>query len=51
MLWRLHERPLRWETLRMRRKGVMVELPSKRTLRLTWRAWCGALTKMLCVMV
>ena len=34
----------------MRRKGVMAEPPSERALRLTWRA-CGALPKMLCVMV
>ena len=27
-LWRLHERPLRWEALRMRRKGVVAEPPS-----------------------
>jgi hypothetical protein len=51
MLWRPHERPLRWEALRIRRKGVLVELPSERALRLTWRAWRGALAKMLCVMV
>jgi ribonuclease HI len=32
-------------------EGVMVEPPSERALRLTWRAWRGALPKMLCVMV
>ncbi len=51
MLWRPHERPLRWEALLMRRRGVLAEPPSKRALRLTWRAWRGALPKMLCVMV
>jgi hypothetical protein len=35
----------------MWRKGVLVEPPSERALRLTWRAWRGALAKMLCVMV
>ena len=35
----------------MRRKGMTAEPPSERALRLTWRAWCGALPKMLCVMV
>jgi hypothetical protein len=35
----------------MQRKGVMAEPPSERVLRLTWRAWHGALSKMLCVMV
>jgi ribonuclease HI len=43
--------PLRWEPLRMRRKGVLVEPPSERALRLTWRAWREALPKMFCVMV
>jgi hypothetical protein len=33
------------------RKGVLVEPPSERALRLTWRAWRGALPKVLCVMV
>jgi hypothetical protein len=36
MLWRPHERPLQWEALRMRRKGVLAEPPSERALRLTW---------------
>ena len=59
----LHERPLllemlwrptsghHWEALRMWRKRVVAEPPSERALRLTWRAWRGALPKMLCVMV
>ena len=37
---RLHERPLRWEALRMWREGVMAQPPSEQALRLTWRAWC-----------
>ena len=37
----LHEWPVRWEALGMRRKGVLVELPSKRALWLMWRAWRG----------
>jgi hypothetical protein len=32
-------------------QGVSAEPPSERALRLTWRAWRGALPKMLCVMV
>jgi hypothetical protein len=51
MLWRPHERPLQWEALLMRRKGVLAEPPSERALQLTWRAWRGALPKMLSVMV
>jgi hypothetical protein len=35
----------------MRRKGVILELSSERALRLIWRAWRGALQKMMCVMV
>jgi hypothetical protein len=38
IMWRPHEWPLRWEALRMRRKGVLAEPPSERPLRLTWRA-------------
>jgi hypothetical protein len=30
---------------------VLAEPPSERALRLTWRAWRGALAKMLCVMI
>jgi hypothetical protein len=51
MLWLPHERLLRWEALWMWWKGVLAEPPSERALRLTWRAWRGSLTKMLCVMV
>jgi hypothetical protein len=51
ILWRPDERPLRWEALRMRRKGVVAEPPSERALRSTWWAWRGVLTKMLFVMV
>ena len=32
-------------------KGVLAEPPSERAMRLTLRAWRGALPKMLCVMV
>ena len=47
----LHEWPVRWEALGMRRKGVLVELPSKRALWLMWWAWREALPKILCVRV
>ena len=50
-MWWPHERPLRWEALRMRRKGVMGEPLLEQALRLTWWAWRGALQRMMCVVV